>query len=315
MRFRFWWRNWAISRNLRLAAVGVVVGASSLLACKGHCPSGFKADGDVCRFEARDASVDAGASDASDPVGTTRSSSMREDAASDRDGPISKADAGGEDRAGAAGSSPKNAGEGGSGPSADGGSSGSAATPAGSAGTPAPNTAMSGSVGSAGCQSSAEECDNRDNDCDGTIDEALMEDCGGSTAGAGVCKHGTHTCSQGQWGDCTGETKPGQEVCDDKMQDEDCDGTVDNGCPCTTGQTRECGNPPSCKKGTQTCTNGVCGGQSVSARSGGVPRFAMGWTTTATEAPTKAPHAGAPLPSAPAQPDVSLACPMRLAVR
>lgn len=119
-------RNRAIGRSLRTVAMGFAVGASPLLACEGHCPSPYKEVGNVCRIE-RDASVEAGAGDASGPTGTMRGASMRDDGASDRDEPMSKADTGGKGGAGAAGSLPKDTNVGG-GPSADGARSGSAAT-------------------------------------------------------------------------------------------------------------------------------------------------------------------------------------------
>jgi len=53
--------------------------------------------------------------------------------------------------------------------------------------------------------------------------------------GVGVCASGTQTCEGsgefGHWGDCTGAVEPTAEICGDNL-DNDCDGTVDNGC-CT----------------------------------------------------------------------------------
>ncbi len=70
--------------------------------------------------------------------------------------------------------------------------------------------------------SGAEECNGRDDDCDGMIDENLSRAC--TTA----CGAGTETCAMGAWRGCTARA-PSMEVCGNAM-DDDCDGTVDNGC-------------------------------------------------------------------------------------
>ena len=77
-----------------------------------------------------------------------------------------------------------------------------------------------------------ETCDNRDEDCDGMSDEDLSRSCypaDQSTAGVGICKRGTETCSAGAWGACNNAVTPTLESCN--QRDDDCDGTTDEGCP------------------------------------------------------------------------------------
>ncbi|MEO7327955.1 MAG: VCBS repeat-containing protein [Minicystis sp.] len=73
------------------------------------------------------------------------------------------------------------------------------------------------------CVPSAEVCDGQDNDCDGQVDEDLVQPCGSDV---GECSAGTQKCEGGAWGACIGAVGPGVEVCDGK--DNDCSGVADD---------------------------------------------------------------------------------------
>jgi cysteine-rich repeat protein len=73
-----------------------------------------------------------------------------------------------------------------------------------------------------------EVCDGQDNDCDGEVDEALVQGCytgPDGTVEVGACAAGEQVCADGLFGECVGEVVPGEEVCNDV--DDDCDGAVD----------------------------------------------------------------------------------------
>ena len=73
----------------------------------------------------------------------------------------------------------------------------------------------------------AEEiCDNKDNNCDGKIDEEL----GTTTCGLGICEHTLNNCAAGKEQVCDPFEGAVEEVCD--ALDNNCDGEIDEGWIC-----------------------------------------------------------------------------------
>jgi hypothetical protein len=92
-----------------------------------------------------------------------------------------------------------------------------------------------------------ESCDSLDQDCDGTVDEALAggpltQSCytgPGGTEGVGACVGGVETCSFGSFGVCAGQITPELDYCGDGT-DTDCDSLddTDEGCFGTGSEVR-----------------------------------------------------------------------------
>ncbi|MFO0756130.1 MAG: MopE-related protein [Byssovorax sp.] len=100
----------------------------------------------------------------------------------------------------------------------------------------------------------AELCDNKDNNCNGQVDDGNPG--GGqacNTGALGLCAAGTTACSNGAIV-CNQNVQPVAEICDNK--DNDCNGVVDNGNP-GGGVACNTGNPGVCSAGTTSCTNGA----------------------------------------------------------
>jgi hypothetical protein len=131
--------------------------------------------------------------------------------------------------------------------------------------------------GGCGAVADVETCDDGiDNDCNGQVDEGCG--CTSATtqcfpgahesAGVGACSYGTMKCGGEYYGACTGYTLPALEQCGPTGLgdgiDNNCDGQVDEGCGCTDGATRFCGQGSgTCAYGTQTCAAhqwGACTG-------------------------------------------------------
>jgi hypothetical protein len=120
-----------------------------------------------------------------------------------------------------------------------------------------------------------ETCDGVDNDCDGVVDNGNPG--GGqacSTGNAGVCGAGTTVCLAGATACAQNVQAAPTEDCTNAL-DDNCDGTVNEGCVCTPGSTAPCYTGPAgtsgvglCHAGTQTCNlngtaYGACSGQVV----------------------------------------------------
>ena len=87
-----------------------------------------------------------------------------------------------------------------------------------------------------------------DNDCDGEVDENLLQLC------ESVCEIGEEVCEDGHWVNCNAR-QPQDEVCNGL--DDDCDGEIDNGisCECLDGMIQPCPALP-CGWGLQMCEEG-----------------------------------------------------------
>ncbi len=98
-----------------------------------------------------------------------------------------------------------------------------------------------------GCTADAkvEICNNKDDNCDGQIDEALVQNCG---------KCGQQVCNAGAWGHCT-DRKPTPEICNNK--DDDCDGFIDNAPNFQTPHSLTKACQTDCGQGMQRCKAGT----------------------------------------------------------
>jgi len=78
-----------------------------------------------------------------------------------------------------------------------------------------------------------EECNGKDNDCDGQVDNISPKECydgPAKTLGVGKCVSGRTTCEKGVL-KCDGEIQPdAQENCKNQL-DDDCNGQINDGCP------------------------------------------------------------------------------------
>lgn len=116
-----------------------------------------------------------------------------------------------------------------------------------------------GGMGGANClPAESATCDGIDDDCNGQIDDLPLLTCG-----VGVCQVTAPACADGKPNTCTAGPPTPNELCDGDNDglDDDCDGQIDEGCPCTKGDVDLCytgsadtRGKGACKDGTQTCT-------------------------------------------------------------
>ncbi len=110
-------------------------------------------------------------------------------------------------------------------------------------------------------QPKKEECNGKDDNCDGQIDENLKKICysgKAGTAGKGECKKGITVCHNGSWSTCQGEVTPTAEICNKK--DDDCDGSTDEDgvCDvCKAGEKQACYTGPSNTRHVTPCKDGI----------------------------------------------------------
>lgn len=107
-------------------------------------------------------------------------------------------------------------------------------------------------------QPTEEICNGIDDDCDGSVDDGL----GQLSCGVGGCLQIIDACLDGVEQACPPVEATSEEVCGNNL-DDDCDGSADEGCPCSGGS-RQCYVGPQgtlgkgqCAAGLQTCDDGV----------------------------------------------------------
>ena len=102
------------------------------------------------------------------------------------------------------------------------------------------------------CVIVVEDCDGRDNDCDGAVDEGLQESACG-IGNIGICRLGTRSCQDGSWSACGGDFVGPQPSESCNAIDDDCDGFTDEEIAEAACEANAQGV---CRNGSSRCING-----------------------------------------------------------
>jgi len=123
----------------------------------------------------------------------------------------------------------------------------------------------------------AEICNNLDDNCNGQVDDGL----GSTSCGVGACQRTTQNCINGVTQTCVPGT-PVTEICGNGI-DDDCEGTIDEGCTTCIPSTEVCdGKDNDCdtlvdeELGSTTCGVGVCQRTTQNCVNGAVQSCAPG---------------------------------------
>lgn len=137
------------------------------------------------------------------------------------------------------------------------GAAGDISTSGGSAGMSAGGVSSGGAIGGGGVPdeggaAGAGGSGGAPSECQPDQTRSCSED-----GARGACAKGTETCTAlGTWGPCSIQPKSADTCA--QGNDDNCNGAVNEGCPCVQGATRSCadaGLVGKCATGTQTCTD------------------------------------------------------------